>query len=70
MGINLSEEMIRKVTEISFARINELKQKIADNEKPATQRKKIYMYDLNKALDDAEEVHQLFISMLNEIEGQ
>ena len=39
MEINLSEEMIRKVTEISFARINELKRKIADNEKPATQRK-------------------------------
>lgn len=66
MEINLSEEMIRKVTEISFARINELKRKIADNEKPAAQRKRIYLYDLNKALEDAKEVHDLFSQLLEE----
>ena len=67
MEINLSEEMIRKVTEISFARINELKRKIADNEKPTTQRKRIYLYDLNKALADAKEVHGLFSELLEEV---
>lgn len=69
MEINLSEEMIRKVTEISFARINELKRKIADNEKPTTQRKRIYLYDLNKALEDAKEVHDLFSQLLEEVDG-
>ena len=66
MEINLSEEMIRKVTEMSFARINELKRKIEDNEKPASQRKRIYLYDLNKALVDAKEVHDLFSQLLEE----
>lgn len=66
MEINLSEEMIRKVTEMSFARINELKRKIEDNEKPASQRKRIYLYDLNKALEDAKEVHDLFSQLLEE----
>lgn len=69
MEINLSEEMIRKVTEISFARINELKRKIADNEKPTTQRKRIYLYDLNKALEDAKEVNDLFSQLLEEVDG-
>lgn len=76
MEINLSAEMIEKVTCTAWGRVRELKRKIDEAEKiEATNyreevRKKILLKDLNKALEDADEVHQLFIAMLNEIEGQ
>lgn len=76
MEINLSAEMIEKVTCTAWGRVRELKRKINEAETMETTnyreeaKKNILLKDLNKALVDAEEVHQLFISMLNEIEGQ
>ena len=76
MEINLSEEMIEKITCTAWGRVRELKRKIDDAEKEKAEnsreevRKNILIKDLKKALADAEEVHELFIAMLNEIEGQ
>ena len=76
MTINLSAEMIEKVTCTAWGRIRELNRKIEEETKKETHtereqaRKNILLNDLKRARDDAEEVHQLFISMLNEIEGQ
>ena len=76
MEINLSAEMIEKVTCTAWGRVRELKRKINEVETMETTnyreeaKKNILLKDLNKVLADAEEVHQLFISMLNEIEGQ
>lgn len=76
MEINLSAEMIEKVTCTAWGRVRDLKRKIEEQSKVATmteretKRKEMLLKSLNKALTDAEEVHQLFISMLNEIEGE
>ena len=76
MEINLSEEMIEKITCTAWGRVRELKRKISEAETTETTnyreeaKKNILLKDLNKALADAEEVHELFIAMLNEIEGQ
>ena len=70
MTINLSEEMIEKITCVSFGRVRELERKIkeVDEMKENTQReiakKTIYLKDLNKALEDAKEVHSMFLEML------
>lgn len=74
MEINLSEEMIEKITCTAWGRVRSLKRQINEAETMKTTnsreevRKNILLKDLNKALTDAEEVHELFISMLNEIE--
>lgn len=76
MEINLSAEMIEKVTCTAWGRVRELNRKIEEESKKEVKtereqaRQNILLNDLRKALADAEEVHQLFISMLNEIEGQ
>ena len=70
MTINLSEEMIEKITCVSFGRVRELGRKIEEAEQmeDSTQRehakKMIYLKDLNKALKDAKEVHGVFLEML------
>ena len=70
MTINLSDEMIKKITCISFGRVRELRRKIKEAEQMenTTQRqatkKSIYLKDLNKALEDAKEVHNMFLEML------
>ena len=76
MEINLSAEMIEKITCVAWGRVRELKRKIDDAEKEKAEnsreeaRKNILIKNLKKALADAEEVHELFIAILNEIEGQ
>ena len=76
MEINLSAEMIEKVTCTAWGRVRELNKKIEEESKKEAKtereqaKQNILLNDLRKALEDAEEVHQLFISMLNEIEGQ
>ena len=76
MEINLSYEMIEKVTCTAYARINELKKKIEKESQKevaterALTRKNLLIKELKKSLSDAEEVHQLFISMLNQLDGQ
>ena len=75
MEINLSVEMIEKITCTAWGRVRELKRKIEEESKKEVNtereqaRQNILLNDLKKALADAEEVHQLFISMLNDIEG-
>lgn len=76
MEINLSAEMIEKVTCTAWGRVSELKRKIEEVTKKRVKtereqaRKDLLLNNLRKALEDAEEVHQLFISLLNEIEAQ
>ena len=76
MEMNLSYEMIEKITCTAWGRVRELKRKIEEVSKQevSTEReqakKTILLNDLNRALSDAEEVHQLFISTLNELDGQ
>ena len=70
MEINLSNEMIEKITCVSFGRVRELRRKIEEVSKmeDSTQRehakKTIYLKDLNRALEDAKEVHSTFLEML------
>ena len=70
MEINLSNEMIEKITCVSFWRVRDLRRKIEEASKmeDSTQRehakKIIYLKDLNKALEDAKEVHSIFLEML------
>ena len=76
MEINLSNEMVEKIATISFARVRELKRKIAVaevNQKEATNskeslQKRFLINDLNKDLKDAKEVHRVFLELLEEIE--
>ena len=70
MEINLSNEMIEKITCVAFGRVNQLKRNIEEenNKNAITEREKrvksIYLKALNKALLDAKEVHETFLEML------
>lgn len=76
MEINLSAEMIEKITCTAFMGRQTLRKQIeeVEAEEATTERakakKRILLNDLRKALSSAEEVHELFLAMLNEIEGQ
>lgn len=73
MEINLSEEMIEKIACVAFGRRQSLRKMIEEVEKRDTAGyrdeaiKRITLKDLNKALDDAEEVHSLFWGMMEEL---
>ena len=70
MEINLSNEMIEKITCVAFGRIQDLKQKEKEaNERLAVgerqiARKHLLIKEIQKARADAEDVHNLFLSML------
>ena len=74
MEINLSQEMIEKITCVAFGRVQDLKQKeketherIAVGERQIA-RKHLLIKDIQRARADAEEVHELFLSMLEELQ--
>ena len=74
MEINLSKEMIEKITCVGFGRVQDLKQKeketherIAVGERQIA-RKHLLIKEIQKARADAEEVHELFLSMLEELQ--
>lgn len=73
MEINLSNEMIEKITRVAFGRKNSLRRKIDEVEAESTinyreeAKKKILLNDLNKALNDATEIHELFLEMMEEL---
>lgn len=73
MEINLSEEMIEKIACVANGRINDLKSKeklikdsmaVGDTQ---IRRKHMQLKDIEKAKADAEEVHDLFLELLEEI---
>ena len=74
MEINLSQEMIEKITCVAFGRVQDLKQKeeesherIAVGERQIA-RKHLLINDFQRARADEEEVHELFLSMLEELQ--
>ena len=76
MKINLSEEMIEKITYVSAGRLSDLKAKeeavknsMAVGE-TQIRRKHMQLKDIEKAKSDAEEVHALFLEMLEEVESK
>ena len=76
MEINLSKEMIEKVVYVSAGRLNDLKAKeeavknsIAVGE-TQIRRKHMQLKDIEKAKADAEEVHALFLELLEEVESR
>ena len=76
MEINLSEEMIEKITCVSFGRLSDLKAKeeavknsMAVGE-TQIRRKHMQLKDIEKAKADAEEVHALFLELLEEVESR
>ena len=76
MEINLSVEMIEKITFVSAGRISDLKAKedavknsMAVGE-TQIRRKHMQLKDIEKAKADAEEVHALFLEMLEEVESK
>ena len=76
MEINLSKEMIEKVVYVSAGRLNDLKAKeeavknsIAVGE-TQIRRKHMQLKDIEKAKADAEEVHALFLELLEEVESK
>ena len=76
MEINLSVEMIEKITFVSAGRISDLKAKedavknsMAVGE-TQIRRKHMQLKDIEKAKADAEEVHALFLKLLEEIESK
>ena len=76
MEINLSNEMIEKITRTAWARVRQLKRDISNEEQKESEnyresaKKKIYLNDLRKSLSDAEDVHELFLELLNQLEEQ
>jgi hypothetical protein len=74
MTINLSNEMIEKITSVAGCRVRDLHHeiKVANDMDAVTDRekakKRILLNDLNKALEDAEEVHKLFFELLAEVQ--
>lgn len=74
MNINLSEEMIEKITFVAFGRIHDLQEKekaIKDSiavGKTQIARKQNLLKTLKKAKEDANDVHSLFLELLNQIE--
>lgn len=76
MKINLSVEMIEKITFVSAGRISDLKAKeeavknsMAVGE-TQIRRKHMQLKDIEKAKADAEEVHALFLELLEEVESR
>ena len=76
MEINLSEEMIEKITYVSAGRLSDLKAKeeavknsMAVGE-TQIRRKRMQLKDIEKAKTDAEEVHALFLELLEEVESK
>lgn len=76
MEINLSAEMIEKITFVSAGRISNLKAKeeavknsMAVGE-TQIKRKHMQLKDIEKAKADAEEVHALFLDLLKAIENR
>ena len=76
MEINLSEEMIEKITYVSVGRLSDLKAKeeavknsMAVGE-TQIRRKRMQLKDIEKAKADAEEVHALFLDLLAEVESR
>lgn len=74
MEINLSNEMIEKITRVAFGRYQSLRRHIEEVEAEETTnhrenaRKNILLKDLNRAKEDADEVHKLFLELLEQIE--
>ena len=73
MEINLSEEMIEKITYVSAGRLSDLKAKeeavknsMAVGE-TQIRRKRMQLKDIEKAKADAEEVYALFLELLEEL---
>ena len=76
MEINLSVEIIEKITFVSAGRISDLKEKedavknsMAVGE-TQIRRKHMQLKDIEKAKADAEEVHALFLELLEEVESR
>ena len=76
MEINLSAEMIEKITYVSAGRLSDLKTKeeVVKNSMAVGQtqirRKHMQLKDIEKAKVDAEEVHALFLELLEEVESK
>ena len=76
MEINLSTEMIEKIAYVSAGRISDLKAKeeAVKNSmavgKTQIRRKHMQLKDIEKAKVDAEEVHALFLELLEEVESK
>ena len=76
MEINLSAEMIEKIAYVSAGRISDLKVKekaVKDSMavgETQIRRKHMQLKDIEKAKADAEEVHALFLELLEEVENQ
>ena len=76
MEINLSTEMIEKIAYISAGRISDLKVKekaVKDSMavgETQIRRKHMQLKDIEKAKADAEEVHALFLELLEEVESR
>ena len=76
MEINLSAEMIEKIIFVSAGRLSDLKAKeeavknsIAVGE-TQIRRKHMQLKDIEKAKEDAKEVHALFLELLEEVESR
>ena len=76
MEINLSEEMIEKITYVSAGRLSDLKEReetvknsMAVGE-TQIRRKHMQLKDIEKAKEDAKEVHALFLELLEEVESK
>ena len=74
MKIELNEEMIYKISCVAFGRKQDLKEKekntkewMAVGERQIA-KKRLMLNDIEKAKADAEEVHEMFLALLNEIE--
>ena len=76
MEINLSTEMIEKITYVSAGRLSDLKAKeeAVKNSMAVGQtqirRKHKQLKEIEKAKADAEEVHALFLELLEEVESK
>lgn len=72
MEVNLSMEMIEKITKVAFGRIHDLKQKRSETEERLAvgdcniRRKHLLLKEIDRAIEDAEDVHELFLSMQGE----
>lgn len=73
MTINLSEEMIYKISCLAFGRKQELKQKreLVKNSievgKHNIRRKHMQLQAIEKSLAEAEEIHELFVELYEQI---
>ena len=76
MNINLSTEMIEKIACMSARRLSDLdeKEKLVKESiavgNTQIKRKHIQLKDIEKAKEDAEEVHTLFLELLEAVESK